>query len=78
MEETPTKRTKSKLYRMNSLLILGEHQDNSLNPNIKRLQRYSMEEGISTRVRNYEELFSKPIKINTKDLAVMFFFPFNV
>jgi len=62
---------------MNSLLILGEHQDSSLNPNIKRLQRYSTEMEIPTRVRNYEEFFSKPIKINTEDLAVMFFFPYK-
>lgn len=62
---------------MNSLLILGEHKDPSLNPNIKRLQRYSTEIGIPIKVRNYKELFSNSIKIDTENLAVMFFFPFS-
>ncbi len=62
---------------MNSLLILGEHLDPSLNLNIKRLEKYSTDIKIPTKVRNYEELFSESIKIDTKDLAVMFFFPFR-
>ena len=62
---------------MKSLLILGEHQNTSVNPNIQRLQRYSREIGISTKVRNYEELETKSLKIEDSNLAVMFFFPFS-
>jgi len=63
---------------MKTLLILGDYKDSSVNPNIKRLQRYSREIGLPTRTMTYEQLLEgKKIGVDSEDMAVMFFFPFT-
>ena len=47
---------------MKSLLIIGEYNNNEVNQNIKRLQKYSMEFGLSTNLMSYEEILKNKSK----------------
>lgn len=61
-----------------TLLILGEHETDDLNKNIKRLQKTSRKINLSYMTMSYEQLF-KDDKRNTPahNLKVMFFFPYK-